>query len=210
MNDFRPSFDENGNINMGEVISAHFADFAQYDIDVAQRLREIRDELTKCGELNYLTNRSNYIHHLLSQHETPERKERQAGHQLTPLYCFYYNVYCFINNLTCHNMLDAEIFKRDIEVLGCEIAIVKNPFVVIGRNNTGVKELKGKIVEIPKGCPYMYRNKPGITSKKHKVFVHLVNYGYYHHKVFNPSIIWAGSGGYWMEAELKDIYKETT
>lgn len=73
---------------------------------------------------------------------------------------------------------------------------------------------RGETVLIPKGAPYKttYPGKDGIqyTKKAYKVKVHFANNGceytnYGEKVVHNPSVTWAGSGGYWCEMDINYI-----
>jgi hypothetical protein len=64
----------------------------------------------------------------------------------------------------------------------------------------------GQEVFVPEGAMVWYRGEPISVRRGGPVRIHMAAPGFaYHDKCFvfkNPSITWAGSGGYWKELEL--------
>ena len=206
-----PSFDERGQINMSEVIQARPKDFEQFGINVADLLKDLKTQLGKAKIADYYDEKSNIVHNFLNLHQTEDDRKRKANHAHTPLYYFYYNLYCFfMNGCMYYHMRNEDDYLFDQDIMDCEIKSVQFPESFYGRSNLElVDSFTNQTVTIHKGCPIQTTSGQATPAlKTYDVQVHHVMQGYYYCKVHHPSIRWAGTGGYWKEAFLKDIFPD--
>jgi len=204
-----PSYDENGGINMGEVISADFKDFKEFGVDVVKLLKEFKQELSEMESANYSNEKSDYLHRVTDEYATSNGRMRKPFYQLSAEYCFYYNLYSrFVTNTIYYKMYEAEEQKMDQEILECELRLVKNPNSFYGRsNNELIKSYKGHTVVIYKGCPIKTDGVQTVAKKNYNIVVHHVLEGHYYRGVQHPTIVWGGKKG-WNEAYFKDVFQE--
>lgn len=81
----------------------------------------------------------------------------------------------------------------------------------------------GDKILVPKGVVIRYRSQSKPAKRTHHVVVHHVLNGYTPDEAekayqkrhggeankFNPTVVWAGSGGYWCEADMNDVLRIT-
>ena len=198
-----PSFNDKGDINMSDVMSAKPADFAYFGVDVVGELKSAYDEMKNLDPQKYdMGEMSDFIHGRLDKHTTEDNRNRKGGYTLPAAFCFWYNIYTLLMNLTRHHMSSEEQYARDLDVMLTEIEIARNPHFLIGRNNDGLEKLKGQTYLIPKGSTIIVRGERQTTKANRKVKVNHVFEGHYDFKVRHPRIVWAGAGGYWHEYEI--------
>lgn len=203
-----PSFDQSGNISMHEIILARPKQFEQFGINAVEKLVDLKIVFKNLDSASYLKTRNDILYDFLKKHETKEMKERKPFTALSPLFCFYFNIYGFFTSgISYHHMTDEDIQKFDQEILECEIESAKNYYAFRGRGlEEFLKTFKDKPIVIPKNCPFKSNGKDAVTKKTYKVTVRQVSNGYYlAGLVKDPSFSWKGERG-WNEAYFKDVY----
>lgn len=204
-----PTFDNNGNIDMSEVLMANLKDFEQFDIDVAYRTKIFIEHLNFLSTENYSKEKFNYIYMELNKYTTSTQQIRKPQTELLPLYCFYYKLYSMlVNSPSYYHMDEVAIKKLDMDMLDCECRRIKNPYTFWGHSNPEfIKSYKGKIVTIPAGCHITANGKKTVCKRRHNVLVALTINGFYYKVVSHPKLRWCGKDG-WNEALFKDVFAE--
>jgi hypothetical protein len=114
-----PSFDKDGNICMGAVMSAKPKDFEQFGVNVNKQLECLRNKLFNTPIESYSKEKSNLIHSVLDEHSTGNGRMRKPFYQHSAMYCFYYNLFVLlIQHPSYYKKSEAEIKAIDQKMLG--------------------------------------------------------------------------------------------
>jgi hypothetical protein len=124
-----PTFSDNGNINMTEVIDAKISDFVP-DLTPEFILKELSDFIdfiksskSYCGDNHLQSNGydklfSDYIHDKIKQYQTIDGEKRKAGYTYSPEYCFWYNIFCkMIHNYPFHHCSEKDSLSYHVDLL---------------------------------------------------------------------------------------------
>lgn len=201
-----PTFSGNGDINMGDMMSAKFSDFVESGVDVVAMLNFVDSYL----QTRVLDSVNDVAHWIIDFYSTPDRKNRTPNYQLPLDYCCAFRIYILLTHTNGLRTEDSEEFRfqHARDMIACEVKKLTGE--LLGPcGDLPIK--KHDWVTVPKGTPYVKRGAEKMITcgKTHTVKVHYVTDGYYGRTVQNPIVVWAGTGGVWREVEMRYVKKTT-